>query len=367
MNDTTSLPLSAEDEARIDALLREASMRLHTELEIEVPSTLPWNVAKRPQIRQQERDKRGQLARRAYKPLAVAASLMLVVGGIGSQMVGTRVKSTFSNISNTLPSGDEFISSPLVTTPENQISDTPADIKSTSPVLTPSVTRDVIYTATMRAETTDIDATANQLRIDTLAANGTVFADTRNERTASLTLKVPPQQFDDLLRVVATRAKVTDRSMQASDVTAEGVDLQARLTAAKTSRDRVAALLTEATNLQNIVSLEGELRSREMEVEQISGQLRVLQSQVGMGTISVELIEPEVEVATPAATPVRSRPTTPGSALKGGWRVATTAVQWVLIAGAATLPFTPLGLVAWGAGVVVRRRRITTHNNPAKR
>jgi hypothetical protein len=394
MNDTTSLHLSADDEARIDALLRDASARLHTTFEVELPATLPWDfpielAASNPDVvaasaiaaspiatqrkRTQHPGKKRSTGMRTYKRLAVAASLLFVVGGVGStQLLGTNEKTTFSGISNTLPGdggyGDIAPEVANYPTPADPIPDSPtpanpADSPSTAPILTPSVTQDVIYTATMRAETKDIDATANQIRIDTAAASGTVFADTRDETVASLTLEVPPQQFDDLLRTVATRAKVTRRSMQASDVTAEGVDLQARLSAATTSRDRVAALLAEATNLQNIVSLEGELRNREMEVEQISGQLRVLRSQVGMGTISIELTEPETKVTTTEIAPIRSRPTTPGSALRGGWNAATTGLEWMLIFGAAALPFTPLVLLAWGVRVVVRRRRMTTHNN----
>jgi Domain of unknown function (DUF4349) len=393
MNDTTALHLSAEDDARIDALLRDASERLHTTMDIEVPAQLPWDfpieiaaanpdalVAPRATPKwtpssaaPAKRTRKKPWLMRGYRPLAVAASMTIVVGGIGTtSLLGNKVNTTFSNISNTLPDGDyESPVAPLVTSENGSIVEEPSPVSPSSdnpssPVITPSIAQDIIYTATVTAESSDIDGAANQIRIDTSAAGGMVFADTRSDGAASLTLKVPPQQFSELLRVVSTRATVTSRTMQASDVTADGVDLQARLSAATTSRDRVAALLAEATNLQNIVSLEGELRAREMEVEQLSGQLRVLRSQVAMGTISIQLGEPPLVSQATATTKVATHRTTPKTALVAGWNAATTGLQWVLIAGAAALPFTPLGLLAWGGRVVVRRRRMTTHNNPTK-
>jgi Domain of unknown function (DUF4349) len=393
MNDTTALHLSAEDDARIDALLRVASARLHTSMDIEVPALLPWDfpieiAAANPEALVAPRtassstdsstapakqSRKRPWLMRGYGPLAVAASMTIVIGGIGAtSLLGNKVSTTFESISNTLP-GDDYRSPIALTVPVDggPVIDAPGQTSPSSdnpssPVITASLARDIIYTATLSAESSDVDGAANQIRIDTTAAGGMVFADTRSNGTASLTLKVPPQQFDELLRVVSTRAKVTSRTMQASDVTADGVDLQARLSAATTSRDRVAALLAEATNLQNIVSLEGELRTREMEVEQISGQLRVLRSQVAMGTLSIQLAEPVVVDAAPSTIVAVGR-TTPKTALAAGWNAATTGLEWILIAGAAATPFAPVGLFAWGVRVVVRRRRMTTHNNPSKR
>ncbi len=383
MNDTTTLHLSAEDDARIEALLRVASARLHTSMDIEVPAVLPWDfpieiAAANPEALVAPRtapsstnsstapakqSRKQPWLMRGYGPLAVAASMTIVIGGIGAtSLLGNKVSTTFESISNTLPDGDyQSPVAPLVTSENESVVEEPGQVSPSSdspssPMITASIAQDIIYTATLAAESSDVDGAANQIRIDTTAAGGMVFADTRSNGTASLTLKVPPQQFDELLGVVSTRAKVTSRTMQASDVTADGVDLQARLSAATTSRDRVAALLAEATNLQNVVSLEGELRTREMEVEQISGQLRVLRSQVAMGTLSIQLAEPVAREAVPPTIVAVGR-TTPKTALAAGWNAATTGLEWMLIVGAAGLPFAPVGVVAWGVRVVVGRRR----------
>ena len=66
-------------------------------------------------------------------------------------------------------------------------------------------------------------------------------------------------------------------------------DLQTRIDNAGASLDRVRALLAQAKNIGEVISLESELTQRENTLEELLAQKTYLDSQVAMSTITVHL------------------------------------------------------------------------------
>jgi hypothetical protein len=247
---------------------------------------------------------------------------------------------------------DEPAGAPAQTTPASAATqtsqDTPAVVA--SPVA-PS-RRDVIYTADSVIQVVDATAEANRIRRDVIAAGGWLLADERTERTARMVLKVLPAKFDSTVNGLSKNGKVLSQSINASDVTAEVVDLEARLKSAEISRERVRALLAGATKLADVIALESELGDREAAVEQMQGQLNVIRNQVGYGTINVTLQQPVDALIAPIQTPR----TTPAQGFRTGWNALVRFLSAVAVFMAVLAPWAPLMLLI-GLGIRFGVRR----------
>jgi hypothetical protein len=138
---------------------------------------------------------------------------------------------------------------------------------------------------------------------------------------------------------------VSEQDVQATDVTAEVVDLESRIASLRASVDRVRALLGEAGSVDQLAVVEGELTGRETELEALLGQQRVLADQVALGTLTVHLSEDERPAPSEGG---------PGftDGLRRGWVAFVDGGRLLLAAAGFLLPFAVLAaplalLVRW--------------------
>ena len=132
-------------------------------------------------------------------------------------------------------------------------------------------------------------------------------ADLEGDQEVTATLRVPSDDFERVMSDLADLGRVQERNVDSDDVTDQVVDLEGRLANARTSAERLRALLAKAENVPNIIAIEGELTKRETEIEQITGQLQVLQDQVHYATVTVRFTERDEPAAR--ATPEATLPT----------------------------------------------------------
>lgn len=197
-------------------------------------------------------------------------------------------------------------------------------------------------------------------------AQASAIADEANGRTSSqsltvegesvyayLTLRVPAETLDDVLARLGQMGDVQSVNVTAEDVTAQVVDLDARISALQTSVDRLTQLLSQATSAQALVEIERELSTRQAELDSLTAQRAVLADAVALSTVYVSLT-PESEAAP--FTP-------PGflSGLESGWNALRAVVATAITAAGFLLPFVlAIAVVAVPIIVVVialRRRR----------
>ena len=204
--------------------------------------------------------------------------------------------------------------------------------------------RDVVYTSSLRVRVGDASKAATTARSYADDAGGYLAkqdADLTGAEEVAVTLRVPSARFDDVVERLAALGTVQDRSIDSDDVTDQVVDLKGRLENAKASADRLRELLAKAEVIQNVVTIEDRLTQRETEIEQLEGQLQVVQDQVQLATIRVTFTEKAKE-----ASPTKGFPGFTKS-LRAGGRAVVGVVLVIVAVVAFLLPFVPFALVGW--------------------
>ncbi|MBS2535417.1 DUF4349 domain-containing protein [Catenulispora sp. NF23] len=232
----------------------------------------------------------------------------------------------------------------------------------------PVAGRSIVYSATMTVRTKDVEAaTANA---ETLAEGSGGFVGGENSQSgtvpdvqgltqSTVTLRVPSAVFEKVIGQLGTGGVVQDETRSASDVTAQVVDTGTRITAQQASIARITDLMKSATNLSDVVTLEGELSRRESDLESMQAQLAALNDQVSLSTITVTFLVPQA--ASPAATPAAKHQNALQRGLHDGWQAFMGTVKVLLVIIGVLLPFALLAAVLWwpvkGAARLVARLR----------
>ena len=213
------------------------------------------------------------------------------------------------------------------------------------------VDRKVIVTVTLDLLVDDVGASGVKVATMVEGVGGYVFSQQTNlgERpSSSIVLKVPPAKVASLLGTLGSVGKVTAQTQQAEDVTAQFVDLESRITAARASVGRVREFLDRTTTVGELAGLEAELTRRQTELEQLLGQQRVLASQTDLATVTVTLSP------APVAAAAAGRPSVSRALHRGIDSVINVGGALAMVAAFA-LPWLPVLLVI--GGVLVWRRR----------
>lgn len=218
--------------------------------------------------------------------------------------------------------------------------------------------RSVIRTAELEIQAVDVGVAARAV-VDVAERAGGFLADEQStlgdDPSASIVLKVLPERFTAALDALAELGEVTAKRVGSDDVTEVVVDLEGRLAAARASVDRLRELLGEAGDVSQVVAVESELARREGEVESLAGQLRALESQVDLATITLQLTEP-ASGASPAVSE-----DIPGflAGLRTGWVAFVNVLGGVATVAGFALPFAALAVVLGLPALWWHRRRRT--------
>ena len=110
--------------------------------------------------------------------------------------------------------------------------------------------------------------------------------------SASITVRVPSAGYQPILGALDTLGTVEERSETSRDVTAEFVDIEARIRNKEREEQRLLELLGEAEGkLKEILEVERELSRVRGEIERAQGQMNVLKDQVDLATITIRASE----------------------------------------------------------------------------
>lgn len=148
----------------------------------------------------------------------------------------------------------------------------------------------LIYNSTiaMEASEAEVKTISGQIIDKTKGFGGYLSQRASN----SLTVRVPAKDFYALNDFIKSLGKVKYENATAQDVTMQYTDLKIRLDVQVKMLARYQELLKKAVNVKEAVEVERELSRITERVEQLKGQIRYYDSQIGFSTISVSFQEP---------------------------------------------------------------------------
>lgn len=106
----------------------------------------------------------------------------------------------------------------------------------------------------------------------------------------NLTIRIPSSQFDSFLEGIEKgKDKITEKSIQAQDVSLQYYDLESRLKSKRAYLDRYQKMVASAKNVKDLLEIEEQIRQLQEEIESTESTLRAVKDQVSYSTIQVNI------------------------------------------------------------------------------
>lgn len=200
----------------------------------------------------------------------------------------------------------------------------------------------LVKTADLACEVDDVEKGFEKVYAVATAQKAIVVATSRSVAEegyvfGSITLKVHPSRFDETIKALRGVGRPLSENSTTEDVTQEYVDLQARLENAEAARGRYLEILATRTGaVSDVLEVEREIERVTENIERLKGELRYLDSRIGLSTIAIHLEEPHA--AVPAGYVF-------GKAIRGAFRIAVRIFIYVIQAVIVLAPFVVILIV----------------------
>ena len=193
------------------------------------------------------------------------------------------------------------------------------------------------------------------------ADGGGTDGEGREPERAWLTVRVPPGEVQPMIDALREIGEVTSVDLTSSDVTKQVADLETRISAKRVAITRLEELLSSAGTVADLLAVEGELTTRQGELEQLLTEQAGIDDLTAMATLEISVYatdqapEQETEVAGFLG------------GLTAGWSGLLTALGATVTVVGVLLPWAFL-VGAVGAVVlwVLRRRRRSPRDSVAE-
>ena len=222
---------------------------------------------------------------------ACARSLVLMVVGMAAL---------------TACSGGSPVRPPTMTEPATSGEAAGAPMPQDAPSAPPLVKRDVVKTATVSISVANPAAAADQAAAVVANMGGRVDSRTEDAGSgtgrarSSVVLRVPAAKLDDTLRDLKALGTVQHVEITADDVTAQRVDLDARIKALQTSVDRLLAIMRDAKDPDALIKAESALSERQAELDSLRAQREALGDRIDFSTVNVTFVSETIGGPAPS-------------------------------------------------------------------
>lgn len=180
------------------------------------------------------------------------------------------------------------------------------------------------------------------------------------DESASVTLRIPADRFDELLARLheLEDVEVTSEATREQDVTREIIDLEARVRNLEASEESYRVLLDRAERIEDILTVQTRLDQVRGEIEQLEGQLQTIEGQADLSTLTVTLIpRGEPVEAVQAGWDPGGQLESAVAAVVGIGQGILDALIWIVIVWVPILLVLGfIGLLVWRGFLEIRRR-----------
>lgn len=194
--------------------------------------------------------------------------------------------------------------------------------------------------------------------------------DESDHHKATVQIRVPAESYGAVINQLRGLAKeITSETTTTTEVTAQYSDLQAQLRNLQATEGQYLNLLTQAANVNDILTVQDRLSSVQGQIEQVQGQIQLLDNLTALATITVNLSPPPVAIPVATLVPepepvVVSEPNWASAAWTDAWNASKDMLRYLGVAG-----ITAAVVAAWllipTVVVVVAWRLVGSGRKPA--
>jgi hypothetical protein len=157
--------------------------------------------------------------------------------------------------------------------------------------------RKIIYNATLDFVVEEFDKVPAGIESlvrghDGWVAKSSLDIDPGRPRRGTWTVRVPVARYADFLQAAGSLGELQRKAEDSREVTAEYFDLETRIRSKGVAEERLLKHLTDSTGkLDEILNVERELGRVRTEMEQMQGQMRMLQDLTALSTVTITVQE----------------------------------------------------------------------------
>jgi hypothetical protein len=122
----------------------------------------------------------------------------------------------------------------------------------------------------------------------TTSLGGYVASESRDDRTVSVSLRVPEPKLDVALDSLSMLGTVKSRRVSSEDVTEETIDVQARIQSLSAERDQLRELLGKVVALNDVFTIERELARVQGDIDSLQHRLDHLRNTSALAELNAE-------------------------------------------------------------------------------
>lgn len=231
------------------------------------------------------------------KKLIIMMSLgVFLLAGCSSKSDGASTESS----KNEIAQYDSSLSVDYGSNDEKIAMDTERNIQSQNVI--PEENRKIINRAEVYLETTEFDNSLKALKemVDSFGGyiessniyNGGVGeGNYKNFRNANYSIRVPNEKLEKFISDSSNIGVVTNERTFAEDISSQYYDNETRLKVLQAQEDRYLSILSNATEVAEIIEIEKALTEVRYEIEMITGYLKSMDDLVDMSTVNISVYE----------------------------------------------------------------------------
>jgi hypothetical protein len=163
---------------------------------------------------------------------------------------------------------------------------------------TPATATKIIKTGQVTIEVAQVPPALDQVRDIAESSGGyvsssNVYTGQNDRKTGYVMIRIPAERFESAMAALAPLGKVLSTSTQRSDVTEQYIDLTIQNESYHNQLENYYRLMDKAEKVEDIIAIQEQIDRITLELNRVEGQLRYLDSQIDLSTITVNLQEPE--------------------------------------------------------------------------
>ncbi len=206
-----------------------------------------------------------------------------------------------------------------------------------------SPTRKIIYKAQLSIYTTQFDETIEFVR-ELIESDEWFDSETVSERSATFYLRIKTERLDTVLNNIRANHQVNNYSKVATDVSLAYQDASDKITALQLQQARLLVLYENAT-LSEMLTINSQLSSIEVQLAQLQGTLNQFDSLVDYSEVRINVYSSAVAGRSPFLNRI-------GHAFENGYLAVFAILDGLVIA---IVTLTPIAIVFVPAGYGVFR------------